>query len=85
MVGMRFELLGTLLSYLTQNAGDVISDTGSYRTSSTWWCNEALCKTNSSALEFYKRVQDVTGISTKNYEDMQFLKYEKGEQYKVCA
>jgi len=54
------------------------------RTSTNTWCNEKSgCKSNPHVQRIMTRLETITNITAKNYEDMQILKYEVGQFYKL--
>lgn len=63
--------------------GEAISETGDYRTSSTTWCDNEFCETNSTTMAVQERIRLMTGIPTENYEHFQLLQYFEGQEYKA--
>ena len=51
------------------------------RTSSNAWCQDA-CETDSVTMAVTKRIEDITGIPSVNFEFLQLLQYEMGQYYK---
>ena len=63
--------------------GHMINEEGSYRTSSTVWCNTRHCMTNATVLEIRERISNMTGVPIVNYEHFQMLQYYQDQYYKV--
>mmetsp|Transcript_16916 Transcript_16916/g.52706 ORF Transcript_16916/g.52706 Transcript_16916/m.52706 type:complete len:512 (+) Transcript_16916:213-1748(+) len=52
------------------------------RTSENAWCT-GKCYTNPATRAVARRIQDVTGVPTENYEKFQVLRYTEGQQYRT--
>jgi len=61
--------------------GTIKSSESSGRTSENAWCSKE-CKNDQITQRILKRMQNLTGIPSENYEDFQLLKYDVGQYYR---
>jgi prolyl 4-hydroxylase len=53
------------------------------RTSTNAWCNAKMCDTDPLIMRAHNRIEGLTRIPHNNSEDLQLLRYEEGQFYKI--
>lgn len=81
LTSLQISKFQSMISLVVSEVGDKIEHEGQHRTSSTTWCTDPSCVSNSTVEGVDQRIQELTRIPESNFEHFQLLRYEGGQFY----